>query len=95
VRAIEGGLLAGVVVAGCLLRLAHFVTPNLWWDELVHVRTADLPALSRVFSEVRQGIPPGSGNAGAVPLDYVLLHAHPSLVRRRSLGSGADLTAGC
>jgi len=40
VRAGELGLLSGVVVAGCLLRIVHLATPSLWWDELVHLRTA-------------------------------------------------------
>ena len=37
----------------------------------------DLPDVVR---EVRLGIPPGFGNTGAMPLDYVLLHFHLALV---------------
>src|SRR5262245_4744996 len=74
VRAGELGLLSGIVVAGCLPRIVHLATPSLWWDELVHLRTAQQSGWLEVFRAVKEGVPPGSGNAGAVPLDYLLLH---------------------
>lgn len=63
-----------VFACGCALRLHHLGTFSLWWDEIVHVWTSQSGDLADVLREVKQGIPPGSGNAGAVPLDYVLLH---------------------
>ena len=74
-RGTELALLCGIVVAGCFLRVVHLGTSSLWWDELVHVRTAQQPGWLAVFRAVKEGVPPGSGNAGAVPLDYQLLHA--------------------
>ena len=74
VRARELGLFSVIVVAGCLLRTVHLATPSLWWDELVHLRTAQQSGWLEVFRAVKEGVPPGSGNAGAVPLDYLLLH---------------------
>jgi len=73
-------LICGIVVVGCFLRLVHLGTESLWWDELVHVRTAQQPGWLAVFHAVKDGVPPGSGNAGAVPLDYLLLHAWLRLV---------------
>lgn len=66
--------MAVIVVAGAALRVWHLGGPGLWWDELVALRTASRP-LADVVREVKWGIPPGAGNAGAMPLDYVLLHA--------------------
>lgn len=68
-----------VTATAFALRVWHVGAPSLWWDELVQVITAgrDLPGVVR---EVRLGIPPGFGNAGAMPLDYVLLHLHLALV---------------
>ena len=74
-RRFEWLAFALVVVAGGWLRWVHLGTPSLWWDELVEIRTATVGGLGDVLREVRLGIPPGSGNAGAMPLDYVLLHA--------------------
>jgi len=73
-------VLALVVTAGVALRLYHLGTFGLWWDEIVHVWTAQGPSVADVVREVKQGIPPGAGNAGAVPLDYVLLHLFLHLV---------------
>lgn len=63
-----------MIVLGCALRALHLGTFSLWWDEIVHVWTSQGGSLADVVREVKQGIPPGAGNAGAVPLDYVLLH---------------------
>jgi len=69
-----------VVLAGAWLRLVHLDTPSLWWDEVVHIATASRATLVAVLRDVKLGIPPGAGNAGAVPLDYVMLHAWLRLV---------------
>lgn len=66
--------LAAVLIGGVVLRAWHLGTFSLWWDEIVHVWTAQRATLADVVQQAKQGIPPGSGNAGAVPLDYVLLH---------------------
>lgn len=72
-------VLLAVTAAALSLRVWHLGTPSLWWDELVQVVTADRP-LAEVVREVRLGIPPGFGNTGTMPLDYVLLHLHLALV---------------
>lgn len=69
----EAVAVAGIVVAAVVLRAWHLGGPGLWWDELVALRTASRPLVD-VLREVKWGIPPGAGNAGAMPLDYVLLH---------------------
>jgi len=69
-----------VVAGGCALRLVHLGTFSLWWDEIVHVWTAQGRTLDEVWTQAKQGIPPGTGNAGAVPLDYLLLHLWLRLV---------------
>lgn len=76
-RASRGWLVVAalLVLAGWWLRWRHLGTPSLWWDELVQIRMADLPSLTAVLTSVRLGVPAGSGNAGAVPLDYALLWA--------------------
>jgi hypothetical protein len=75
VRPLELVLALGLVVGGTWLRWHHLGTPSLWWDEMVHVRTASEPTVNAVWRQVRDGVPPGAGNAGAVPLDYLALHA--------------------
>ena len=72
-----------LVFAGAL-RFAHVDATSLWWDEIVHVQTSALPTFGEVLWRVRLGDPPGLGNAGAVPIDYLLLHAYLSLVPRFS-----------
>jgi hypothetical protein len=72
-------VLLAVTVAALLLRAWHYGEPSLWWDELVEVITASR-ALPDVVREVRLGIPPGFGNTGAMPLDYILLHFHLALM---------------
>lgn len=76
-RASRGWLVVAALLvgAGGLLRWWHLGTFSLWWDELIEIRMADLPSAWDVVTRVRLGVPPGSGNAGAVPLDYVLLWA--------------------
>jgi len=68
-------LVAMLVAGGTWLRLHHLGTPSLWWDELVQIRTADRTSAGAVWHEVRDGVAPGTGNAAAVPLDYLTLHA--------------------
>jgi hypothetical protein len=63
-----------------LLRLVHLGTPSLWWDEIIQIHSAARPGLLDVWRTVRDGIPRGLGNAGAVPLDYLLLHVWLRLV---------------
>jgi hypothetical protein len=65
---------ASVLALGTWLRLVHLGTPSLWWDELVQVRTVDRP-IAELLPAVKWGASPIAGNAGAMPLDYVLLHA--------------------
>jgi hypothetical protein len=68
------------VAAAAALRLVHLDTPSLWWDEVVHVATSSRASLLDVLRQVKLGIPPGAGNAGAVPLDYLALHLWLRLV---------------
>jgi hypothetical protein len=75
VRVSEVVVVIALVAAGAALRWWHVGTPSLWWDELVHVRTAEQPTVGAVWVAARDGGAPGSGNAGAVPLDYLALHA--------------------
>jgi hypothetical protein len=77
---IEIALVTSVVAVGAALRWWHIDGPSLWWDEVIHVGTAQQPTVSAVLRLVKRGSPPGSGNAGAVPLDYVLLHAWLAVV---------------
>jgi uncharacterized membrane protein len=71
---VEVATAAGIVATGAWLRWWHLGTPGLWWDELVHVATAQQGSVTAVFQAARLGVAPGAGNAGAVPLDYLLLH---------------------
>ncbi|MDG2303366.1 MAG: glycosyltransferase family 39 protein [Candidatus Binatia bacterium] len=66
-------LVLGIVAM--LLRVAPIAEMTLWWDELVHLKTATKGGFFSVFEAVKLGIPPGFGNAGAVPADYLLLNA--------------------
>jgi hypothetical protein len=72
--------LALVVGVAAFVRIWHLGSPSLWWDEIVHVHSAAGPGFADVWRTVRAGVPPGFGNAGAVPLDYLLLHAWMRLV---------------
>ena len=73
-----------LVIAGAL-RAVHIDAASLWWDELVEIQTAALPRFVDVLWRVRRGDPPGLGNAGAVPLDYLLMHAYLLVAPRPSL----------
>jgi hypothetical protein len=68
------------VIGGAALRWVHLGTPSLWWDELVEIAMAQVGGVTDVLRVVRDGVPPGSGNAGAMPLDYLLLHGWLALV---------------
>lgn len=57
------------------IRIAPIGEMSLWWDELVHLQTASIGGFGDVLKAVKDGIPPGFGNAGAVPADYLLLNA--------------------
>jgi hypothetical protein len=74
-RSAELAIVALLVVAGVWLRWVHLATPSLWWDEIVHIQIAEQPTVADVIRTAREGGMPGSGNAGAMPLDYVVLHA--------------------
>jgi hypothetical protein len=81
----EIAVVTAIFAVGWTVRWWHLGTPSLWWDELVHVSFALAPDPWSVFRSVRAGIPAGSGNAGAVPLDYVLLNVWTWLVGRPSV----------
>ena len=74
-RAGEVALVAAIAGVALWLRLVHLGTPSLWWDELVQIRTAERP-LAAVLGTVRIGVSPNAGSAGAMPADYLLLHAY-------------------
>jgi hypothetical protein len=74
-RVAEIVLVVALIGAGAWLRWCHLGTPSLWWDELVQIRTADWDDVGAVWRMARDGVAPGTGNAGAVPVDYLLLHA--------------------
>jgi len=73
-------LFGAIVIGGAALRWVHLGTPSLWWDELVEIAMAQVGGVTDVLRVVRDGVPSGSGNAGAMPLDYLLLHAWLALV---------------
>ena len=81
-RAIDTACLVGLLVLAGALRMVHLDATSLWWDEIVQIQTASLPSFADVLWRVRRGDPPGLGNAGAVPLDYLLMHAWFQLVPR-------------
>lgn len=81
-RALAAAGLALVVVLAGALRAVHIDATSLWWDELVQIQTASLPRFADVLWRVRRGDPPGLGNAGAVPLDYLAMHAYLALAPR-------------
>jgi hypothetical protein len=80
-RWLDLALFTAIVMGGAALRWVHLGTPSLWWDELVQIAMAQVGGVTDVLRVVREGVPPGSGNAGAMPLDYLLLHAWLALVR--------------
>jgi Dolichyl-phosphate-mannose-protein mannosyltransferase len=63
-----------VVAGGAALRWIHLGTPSLWWDEVIDIAMARVGSVGDVLRVVREGVPAGSANAGAMPLDYVILH---------------------
>jgi hypothetical protein len=73
-RVAELLLALALVGGGAWLRWCHLGTPSLWWDELVEIRTAERETVGDVWRTARDGVVPGTGNAGAVPFDYLLLH---------------------
>jgi hypothetical protein len=77
---IDAVVLALTIALAGAIRAWHLGGPSLWWDEIVHVQSAAGPGFADVWRAVREGIPPGLGNAGAVPLDYLFLHAWTRLV---------------
>jgi len=81
----EGLVVVSLLALGSTMRWWHLGSTSLWWDELVHVSFASGPDAWGVFRNVQLGIPPGSGNAGAMPLDYILLHAWTWMVERPPL----------
>lgn len=74
-RPLEIVVVLAIVALGAWLRLVHLGTPSFWWDELVEIRTAERP-LAGVLREVRLGVGINSGNAGAMPVDYLLLSSY-------------------
>jgi hypothetical protein len=81
----EALIVISIFALGWAVRWWHLGTPSLWWDELVHLAFASGPDPRRVFWRVQSGIPPGAGNAGSMPLDYLLLQAWTWLVPRPSV----------
>jgi len=79
-RFVEGAVVASILGVGVALRLVHVGTPSLWWDELLQIHTAGQRTMLDVLRFVRSGPNPRAGNAGAMPLDYLLLHAWTRLV---------------
>ena len=77
---IDAVVLALTIALAGAIRAWHLGGPSLWWDEIVHVQSAAGPGFADVWRAVREGIPPGLGNAGAVPLDYLFLHVWMRLV---------------
>jgi hypothetical protein len=69
------GVALGLSLLAAGFRAVHLATPSLWWDEVVHISLATRPA-AQLQDIVKWGPAPGpGGNAGAMPLDYLLLHA--------------------
>jgi hypothetical protein len=81
----EGLAVVFLLALGWTVRWWHLGTTSLWWDELVHVAFASAPDPWGVFRNVQLGIPPGSGNAGSMPFDYLLLHAWTWMIQRPPL----------
>jgi hypothetical protein len=81
----EIAVVIAIFAIGWTVRWWHLGTASLWWDEMVHLSFALAPDPWQVFRSVRLGIPAGGGNAGAVPLDYLLLNAWTWFVGRPSV----------
>ena len=48
--------LAGIGAVSALLRWWHLGSASLWWDELIHIGTAQLPSPSHVFQHARRWV---------------------------------------
>lgn len=63
-------------VLGGAFRAVHLGTASIWWDELVHIHLATRPE-GELLDAVKWGpLATPAGNVGAMPLDYLLLHAY-------------------
>jgi hypothetical protein len=69
-------LVLGVGVLAAAFRAVHLGTPSLWWDEIVEIDTATRPSDTLVGAIKWGSGRSRAGNAGAMPLDYVLLHLY-------------------
>src|SRR5678815_3536884 len=78
-------IVLAILGTGWTIRWWHLGTPSLWWAERVALSFAAGPDPGEVLRSVQTGVPAGSGNAGAVPADYVLLHLWTWLVGRPSV----------
>lgn len=74
-NALEALVVMLLMGAALVIRVLPFGEMSLWWDELVHLQTASIGGFLDVLRAVKDGVPPGFGNAGAVPADYLLLNA--------------------
>jgi hypothetical protein len=75
-RRIVPALAVGLGLLAAGFRAVHLATPSLWWDELVHIQIAARPP-ALLLPGIKWGpVPHAGGNAGAMPLDYVLLHLY-------------------
>lgn len=74
-RTLDAAALVVLGIVAFVVRAWPISEVSLWWDELVHAQTASRGGFFDVLMAAKLGIPPGFGNAGAVPLDYLLLHA--------------------
>ena len=73
-RWLDVTILGLVVVSGAALRWIHLGGASLWWDEVIEIAMAQAGGVGDVLRVVREGVPAGSANAGAMPLDYLMLH---------------------
>lgn len=73
-RGFDAIALLVLMLAALVIRVLPLGEMSLWWDEVVHLKTASIGDSLDVLRAVKDGIPPGFGNAGAVPADYLLLN---------------------
>lgn len=74
-RLFDGLVLIMLSALALAVRLGPTRSMSLWWDEIIHIQTALQDGFYAVYLQAKLGIPAGFGNAGAVPLDYLTLHA--------------------
>ena len=75
-------LVLGVGVLAAAFRAVHLGTPSLSWDEIVEIDTATRPS-NVIVGAIKWGSGRSrAGTAGAMPLDYVLLHLYDTTVPR-------------